>query len=238
MIEEHNDERPERGPTVAGQVTVLEERVFGRTACRYFRVPDADLILEEMSPEEWAKDERMPSWAEVWPSGLLLAKLLAASESLRGVRMLELGCGLGLPSLVAALLGAQVTATDYIPEALALLTVNAQLNGVRIRTMELDWQQPGAIGRYDLVVAGDVMYERWQPRVIVEMLARTVLPDGYALIVDPERATSKDFANDAVYRGFSVTRRAGSVPEFPRPLSVYEMAWNKNAPAPLGERGR
>jgi len=214
-----------QAPKIAGQTALLERRRFGDHEYAFYRVPDVDRLVDEIDPETFAKDERMPYWAELWPSGLALASFLAASGSLRGVRMLELGCGLGLPSIVAARLGARATATDYSPEALELLEINAALNGVRVRTVTLDWRSPADVGRFDLVVAADVLYEHWQAERIVAVLGRTVLPTGHAILIDPDRLTAKDFASAAAFRGFRVRKREYSGEGATGSFVLYDLAW-------------
>src|SRR4051812_32177901 len=94
---------------------------LGAVTLDLLRPPSADELIDE---ERFADDEFMPYWAELWPSGVELARAVAACD-VAGLRVLELGCGLGLPSLVAATLGAQVLATDWAEDALALLRENA-----------------------------------------------------------------------------------------------------------------
>jgi len=223
-------------PIVDGQTTVLDARRFGDREYRFYRVPNIDRLLDEIDPKEWEKDERMPYWAELWRSGEALATLLAATP-LRGVRVLELGCGLGLPSIVAASRGALVTASDYIPDALELLAVNARLNGVDVRRVELDWRAPADVGRFDLVVAADVLYEQWQVDALVKMLARTMAPAGRSIVVDPDRRTAKEFANAALFRGFRVARRVESGPDATA-IHVYDLAWRDEPPPGHARPGR
>ena len=98
-------------------------------ALQVLRPRDADALLDEHAFEH---EEYLPYWAELWPSGVALARRLAV-RSLRGARVLELGCGLGLPSLAAALAGGRVLATDWSPQAIELLEDNAERKGRRSR---------------------------------------------------------------------------------------------------------
>src|SRR3982751_983802 len=79
------------------------------------RPRDSEALLDEHAFEH---EEFLPYWAELWPSGLALAKRIAG-RALHGARTLELGCGLALPSLAAALAGGRVLATDWSPQAIA-----------------------------------------------------------------------------------------------------------------------
>jgi predicted nicotinamide N-methyase len=124
-------------------------------------VPE-DLIDEEA----FADDEFLPYWAELWPAAGALAAALP--DRLDGVRVLELGCGLGVPSLVAAARGATVAAFDWAADAVALLRTNAERNNLRVTCERRDWRTPLA-ERYDLALAADVLYER---RNVEPVLAR------------------------------------------------------------------
>lgn len=138
------------------------------------------------------EDEYLPYWAELWPSGLALARELDG-RPLRGRRVVELGCGLGLPSLVAARAGARVLATDWSPEALELLERNSARNGVDLRTAVVDWREPGRLlaeAPWDLVLGADLLYEERNVEPLLDLLPRL---GGEAWIADPGRSTAERF---------------------------------------------
>jgi predicted nicotinamide N-methyase len=128
-------------------------------------------LLRPSSPEAlidedaFAHDEFLPYWAELWPAATALAEAL---PDLTGLRVVELGCGLGLPSLVAAARGAEVTAGDWSEDAIELLRVNAARNGLEVTAVVHDWRLPWA-ERFDLALAADVLYEQ---RNVEPVLAR------------------------------------------------------------------
>ncbi len=121
-----------------------------------------DALIDE---EAFAHDEFMPYWAELWPAATALAGALPSN--LDGVRAVELGCGLGLPSLVAASRGALVTATDWAEAAVDLLRQNAEANGLALRAEVRDWRDPWP-ERFDLALAADVLYEQRNVRPVLE----------------------------------------------------------------------
>lgn len=152
------------------------------------REPEA--LLDEGRFE--AEDEYLPYWAELWPSALALAREIAP-RALRGKRVLELGCGLGLPSVVAALAGGTVCASDWSPEAVAAVRQNAERNGVAVEGLVLDWRQPQAIidrAPWDIVLAADVLYET---RNVAPMLALVARLGGELWLADPGRESAKPF---------------------------------------------
>ncbi len=122
------------------------------------RPPDAADLIDE---DAFAENEFLPYWAELWPSGVALAR--AAAETVApGERVVELGCGLGVASIAAALAGADVLATDWAPEALAFTRENAARNGVLLETALASWTDPDELverGPWDWVLAADVLYE-------------------------------------------------------------------------------
>jgi predicted nicotinamide N-methyase len=133
-----------------------------------------------------------PYWAVLWRSGVALTRELAATD-LRGKRVLELGCGLGLPSLAAARAGAEVLATDIDAQALELVAVNADVNGLTVETAAVDWAAPQLLverAPFDLVVAADVLYEETgvsQLTALLPLLATNVW------LADPGRPTADTF---------------------------------------------
>jgi len=127
------------------------------------RVAGVELtLLRPESPEAlideqaFANDEFLPYWAELWPAATALAEAL---PDVGGLRVVELGCGLGVPSLVAAARGADVTATDWAEDAIGLLRANAARNGLALVAEVRDWRLPWP-DRFDLALAADVLYEQ------------------------------------------------------------------------------
>jgi predicted nicotinamide N-methyase len=176
---------------------IVEETVTvaGREL-RVARPRDAEELLDE---EAFEHEEFLPYWAELWPSALTLAAAVAERD-LRGMRTLELGCGLAVPSVVAALVGAEALATDWSEDAVAFAARNARLNGVAVETLLCSWTAPQPLvkrGPYDLVLASDVLYE-W--RNVEPLLGLLPLLTGEALVADPGRPALPEFLDRAAER--------------------------------------
>lgn len=145
--------------------------------------------------EAFADDEFLPYWAELWPAALALAAALP--HQIADLRVAELGCGLGVPSLVAASRGAQVTAMDWATDAVELLRVNAERNGLTLRAEQRDWREPWG-ERFDLVLASDVLYELRNVEPLAERL-RELAPEALlALAGRPYESKLLDAASAAV----------------------------------------
>jgi len=147
----------------------------------------------------------LPYWAELWPSAVALARALRG-RALRGARVLELGCGLALPSIVAALQGARVLATDLQPDALEAARLNAQANDVELELLTLDWRELEAISArapFDLVLGADVLYEDHMVDTLLAVLVKLRSP---VLLADQGRTPGAPFF-DRVSEHFTVVSR-------------------------------
>jgi predicted nicotinamide N-methyase len=166
---------------------VRHDVAVGPVVLSVLRPRSAEDLIDE---DDYARDERLPYWAELWPSALVLAERLGG-RPLNGLRAVELGCGIGLPSIVAALGGAIVLATDWYAEALDFTRANAAAAGARVSTMAVDWRDPPAAllarGPVDLVIGADVLYEERNGAALAALLPRLLPPGGEALIADPRR---------------------------------------------------
>jgi predicted nicotinamide N-methyase len=164
-------------------ITCSETLRIGDVELRLVRPAEPEALLDE---DAFANDEFMPYWAELWPAGLALAQALPGR--LDGVRIVELGCGLGVPSLVAAARGADVTAVDWSAEAIALLRQNATSNAVSLEAVRADWRSFD--GTFDLALAADVLYEARNVEPLAKLLPR-LAPE--ALVALAGRPYEADF---------------------------------------------
>jgi predicted nicotinamide N-methyase len=164
--------------------------------------------LPDAGPVEWAPVA--PYWAVLWRSGVALARELDGM-GLRGLRVVELGCGLAVPSIAAARAGAVVLATDASAEALMLVARNARENDVRIEAAAVDWTEPDELVRrapFDLVLAADVLYERANVASLLSLLPRL---GPAAWLADPGRPAAAAFVEQAARRWRVETRVRGVV---------------------------
>jgi predicted nicotinamide N-methyase len=176
---------------------------------------DSEALLDE---EAFEREEFLPYWAQLWPSGIALARAVAALAP-AGRRVLELGCGLGLPSIAAALAGAQVLATDWSADAVAFTAANASRNGASLRTAACSWTEPGpmlAQAPWDLVLAADVLYEARNGPQLLELLPRLVDRAGAVWIADPGRRPAEGFLAATATPASGWLRRSAPDRSFPQ----------------------
>lgn len=188
---------------------------------------EPEALIDE---EEFDRDERLPYWADVWPSSIVMARHVAMLDA-AGKTLLELGSGAGLVATAAALAGFHVTVSDYYEDSLRFSRANVQRHAhVDPAAQLLDWRAlPGNLPRYDVVVGSDVLYEKQYGILVAEAIARTLKGDGRAYITDPGRIATRDFIDEITRRGLHV-RTLERVPFDPEAatrqmIDIYEINW-------------
>ncbi len=166
-------------------VTAMEDVAIADQRWSLFKPANADHLISEA---DYVMDERLPYWADLWPSARVLAATLAREVG-EGRRLLEMGCGLGLATVGAMHAGFDVLATDYYDDALHVTRSNAARNlGHEPRVRLVNWREwPEDLGYFDVVIAADVLYEKEYATLVASCIARSLAPDGVAIIADPGR---------------------------------------------------
>jgi predicted nicotinamide N-methyase len=182
-----------------------------------------DLIREE----DFVKDERLPYWADVWPSSIILAGKLLELDG-HGKTALELGCGVGLSTLAATRAGYDVLATDYYEDALDVTRANVFRNlGTIARTRLVDWRHlPLDLGTFDLIFASDVLYENEYAKLLPILLRGLLSTEGIALIADPGRVAAPVFVEACGEHGLVIQKketRPFEAGEIRQKIDIYEI---------------
>lgn len=159
--------------------------------------PDGHAERAGISSAQW------PLFGQLWDSGERLAQAMHGHD-IDGKRILELGCGIGLASLVLQRRGADVVASDIHPLAESFLAYNAALNGLpAVHFRRVDWTRHLAtLGRFDLIIASDVMYERGQAVALADAIAGYANDDAEIVVTDPRRGQASHFLRALGERGF------------------------------------
>ena len=139
----------------------------------------------------------------IWPSGDALANVMFAHD-VRGKRILEVGCGIGLASLVLNHRGADITATDRHPEVRSLLAINSTLNEDKeIPFIRTAWSDPRTeLGEFDLVIGSDLLYETEHVEELASFIDNHAKPHCDVIIVDPGRRQRGRFKKQMAQRGY------------------------------------
>lgn len=153
-----------------------------------------------ISPSCW------PLFGQVWPSAQKLADLMQG-WALGTQRILEIGCGLGLASMVIHRRQGNITASDRHPLAQPFLQANLLLNQLPdLRYCTGNWGRKNpALGEFDLIIGSDVLYERGHPEQLAQFILLHAAPAAQILIIDPNRGNRSAFNRHMAQYGFALT---------------------------------
>jgi predicted nicotinamide N-methyase len=177
-------------------------------------VADLDRFVDVQALLRAADPPAPPYWALPWIGARAIAARLLAAPPAASMRILEIGCGLGLAGIAAGIKGAHVLFTDYVAGALAFARANAEHHRLpSFDTLLVDFTRDRLNTRYDLVVAADVVYEPESYAPLVDFLVAHTAPLGRVLLTESLRADAKRVLAMLVERGFSLTTEAAWIPE-------------------------
>ncbi|MDO5667940.1 MAG: methyltransferase [Alcaligenaceae bacterium] len=187
-----------------GQLRALKDRT-------QYADPDGDAKRAGICDASWSL------FGQLWPAGTVLAKIIKKIE-LNDRRILELGCGLALPSLTLQYRGADITASDYHPVSRKFLSFNCELNELEdIPFIQLDWDKPPKSDTYDLIIASDVLYDPGTPELLGKTIQKMSQPVCKVLVTCPGRGYKNQFSRLMENLGFELE-------EIPVPFSLDEKA--------------
>lgn len=170
---------------------LLEDREY-----RIIRPAQSDRFLDHPTIQAAnEEDDYMPYWPDLWPCSRMLGKVLLREKWENPLpRALEIGCGLGLPGVVALSLGMPVIFSDYDRTALQFAERNAMLNGFdHFELLPMDWRCPPEDLKVPLVLAADIIYEVRNVQPIAQLLKNVLSEDGECLLTDQNRIPGEDF---------------------------------------------
>ncbi len=161
-------------------------------------IDDMNKAIDELFDTEpdLLDEKNIPYYGNPWPAGITLADhMYRMGTWLEGKKVLEIGCGLAIPSLVCAHLGAQVVCTDIHPHVETLLRENLELNEMHSNAVRFvpflfkDFEKTIAqeLGTFDFIIASDVLYEKEHPRSIAQIAKTLCAKTGHIILVDPAR---------------------------------------------------
>jgi predicted nicotinamide N-methyase len=161
--------------------------------------PDGEAERRGISPESW------PLFGQIWPSGWVLANAMQTAD-VKSRRVLEIGAGLALASLVVHQRGGDMTASDYHPLIPEFLRNNLRLNGLGpMPYRQANWNDKSEdLGTFDLIIGSDLIYERDQPSILAHFIDRHSAPRVEVLLVDPNRSNRARFRQAMTELGYRV----------------------------------
>jgi len=156
-----------------------------------------DILCNELTEEEQKNpfaEDLCPYFGVLWPSSEALARFIASHPDLvSNKKVIELGCGLALPSLVAKHLGADVLATDFHPDVELYVQRNGRHSELQINYQRLNWRENNNLGEFDVILGSDILYESKHPNEVALGLLRYSKPGSVIILSDPGRAYLQKF---------------------------------------------
>jgi predicted nicotinamide N-methyase len=168
---------------------------------------ESDRLLDHpVVRSAFAADEYLPYWADLWPAARMLGKAILREKWAPGLEALEIGCGLGLPGIVALSRGLRVTFSDYDATALRFAADNARLNGFEdFRLLQMDWRYPPKAVQVPVVLASDLIYELRNVTPLVRLIHQILHRDGVCLLTDQDRVPSYTLREELNAQGLEFT---------------------------------
>jgi len=184
------------------EIVIVEGRSF-----KIARPADSDRLLDDPAVRAaFAVDEYMPYWTDLWPAARMLAKALMRETWPPGLEALEIGCGLGLPGIVALAQGMHITFSDYDATALKFAADNARANGFNdFKLLQLDWRRPPADLRVPVVLGSDLVYEARNVEPLVKLVRHVLAPEGVCLLADQDRIPTHLLRDSLTENGLAFT---------------------------------
>ncbi len=205
--------------------TITEEVVLAGKTLRYVRPKSPEQLLDlESVAQAYDEDQYMPYWAALWPVSYYLGETILEREWPKGIKAIELGCGLAVAGLAGLLAGMDVTFTDYDETALRFVRLSCAANNLPVaRTVALDWRHP-LNEQFNVILASDIVYEERSIDPIVNLFHSMLAPGGVILLADQDRVHINQFLSALTAGGFFYERkaiRATTSPSRPVTGSVY-----------------
>ena len=175
---------------------------IGQLKVQLAQIKDPEKLFDELLSKSKNHpdviNENIPYWGELWPSAIGLSQFITENSNLiHGKNILEIGCGLGLPGIVASLLGGNVILSDYLHVALQYAEYNWKLNITTLPELKLlDWRSIENVSPVDVLLASDIAYESKSFVPIILALKSLVKKDGIILLSEPNRVFAKKFFKD------------------------------------------
>jgi len=204
--------------------TTIENWKIGSFCFEIERVKNLDELVDQVSDELFNEDERLPYWAELWPSAIAFSRYIVAQPArFRNKSVLELGCGIGMTSLcLHTCQPAELVLSDYEQDALEATRSNLLRNGIEPpEMMLLDWRNPDPHRRFDIIVASDILYERRFFNPLLNLFEQMLEKSGYILLAEPGRPVAKYFFEMARKRNYFFVFEEEEVVQEGRKIKVY-----------------
>ena len=211
--------------------TIEKSFVFKGNTVKIKRIKNLDELVDQIDEALFKEDERLPYWAELWPSAIGFSRFISEHGAMiKNKTVLELGCGLGLTAIVLAIQKPSfLLVTDYEQDALHITADNFKLNNLALpKLQEADWRTADLGQSFDVICASDVLYERRFFAPLLRMFKMHLKEDGKILLAEPGRPIAVPFFELLAKENFSFKSSIEWVEQDHRDIrvSIYQIQKN------------
>ncbi len=196
---------------------------IGDKVLKVLQIKDYEEYVAKLVEEGNVDALDLPFWAKIWDASLMLAYFMGTQPVAPGRKILEIGAGLGIVGIYAALHGHNVVISDINEDALLFAEANALMNGVRNASIRrIDWKDPVLPGSYDLIIGSEVVYDRESYPALVQFLKNGISKDGMIFLAkNAELNAPMFFAEMAGHFQFKQTTQTVTAEGEPRRIELY-----------------
>ncbi len=173
--------------------------------------------------------DRISFWWGLTTSSINLAHRIMCQENLSGKKVLELGSGIGLTGIAALLRGAEVTFSDYLPDALESAADNVKINGLsseRASFLVLDWEDSVRVPSFDLILGAEIVYDYFSHGSLIHLMEKALAPGGRIILADRKRLVAVRFVGRLLSKGFVCNEKVSNfhVEGFPKQeITIFDI---------------
>lgn len=199
------------------------EFVFGNQTFEFWYVKDPDEMLDDETIQaSHAELAWQPYWAQLWDAALGLCYELA-DRDLRDLRVLDLGCGLGVTGAVAASQGASVVLADNAPPALEFAALNCDPWRDQVSIQLVDWKKDKLDDQFDLIVGSDIIYDPADIEPLSRFWMATLVPQGRLLLSEPTRLLTNALMKKIETLGWNCQTKVRNIEVRRKQIRIFEL---------------
>ncbi|NVL89406.1 MAG: methyltransferase domain-containing protein [Desulfobacterales bacterium] len=161
---------------------------IGGKRLELYGIRNWDIFVNNLVHRGEAYISEFPFWVKIWEASIVLADHLIQIGFEKEKEILEIGAGMGITGLFLGALGYKVTITDYEEDALELLQMNAEHNGLdNVSIKKMDWSNPDLTGKYDIICGSELIYKEASIKPIIDLSRKYLQPEGTVFIAHDSR---------------------------------------------------
>lgn len=196
---------------------------FGKHTIEYYRPADPEAVLdEETLLSAHGELAWQPYWAQAWDAGLGMCQHVGDMD-LRGKRILDLGCGIGLTSALLLAAGADLVCGDNAPPSLLFAEINTWPWRERAEVKHIDWHATELEQSFDTIVGSDIVYERGEVAPLDRFFRQHLLASGSVILSDPSRPMTREFLKMFQQLGWELRESEIPVEGVRQPIRIVTM---------------